>query len=96
MFVPLPLLVVAGLAFAVLLVMALRARGRPDDLFDAPRSRPPHMVVAAGPPPGLTADMRAQVERMVQAGQMIPAIKLVRGATGLGLKEAKDMVDGMR
>ena len=96
MFVPVPLLILAGLAFAVLLALALRARGRPDDLFNAPRVRPPRMIVPAGPPPGLTAEIRVEVERMVQAGQMIQAIKLVREATGLGLKEAKDMVDGMR
>ena len=91
MFVPLPLLILAGFVFAILLVLALRPRGRSDDLLAAPR-----MILSASPLPGLTAEMRAEVERMVRVGQVIPAIKLVREATGLGLKEAKEIVDRMR
>ncbi|MGN6820019.1 MAG: ribosomal protein L7/L12 [Sphingomonas sp.] len=33
---------------------------------------------------------------LIGEGQAIAAIKLVREATGLGLKEAKDWVDDMR
>jgi ribosomal protein L7/L12 len=35
----------------------------------------------------------ASVERAVRDGQLIEAIKAVRDATGLGLKESKDVVD---
>jgi large subunit ribosomal protein L7/L12 len=42
---------------------------------------------------GLPPDAEAEVWRLVQGGRKIEAIKLVRGRTGLGLKEAKDLVD---
>ena len=35
----------------------------------------------------------SEVRRLIQLGQKIPAIKLVREHTGLGLKEAKDAVE---
>ncbi|MBK8097085.1 MAG: ribosomal protein L7/L12 [Planctomycetes bacterium] len=34
-----------------------------------------------------------EVDALLRAGQKIQAIKLVRERTGLGLKEAKDLVD---
>jgi hypothetical protein len=97
MFVPLPLLVLGGLVFLVLLVLAMRPRGRSDDLIAAPRSRiVPRKASSIGPPLELPAETRTEVERLVQAGEVISAIKLVREATGLGLKDAKDIVDEMR
>lgn len=36
-----------------------------------------------------------QVVSLIRSGKKIEAIKLVRESTGLGLKEAKDVVDGM-
>lgn len=42
-------------------------------------------------PPDVEADARA----LVAAGQTLSAIKLVREASGLGLKEAKDWVDAL-
>jgi hypothetical protein len=94
MFVPLPLLIVAAFAFAVLAVLAFRPRGRRDDLIAAPRSRPPQIIVRA--PAELQPGTLAEVQRLVSEDRIIPAIKLVRESTGLGLKEAKDMVDAMR
>jgi ribosomal protein L7/L12 len=38
-------------------------------------------------------DASEEVKRLVRSGQKIEAIKLVREQTGLGLKEAKDLVD---
>ena len=39
---------------------------------------------------------RAEIDRLVAAGQKILAIKALRQATGLGLKDAKDAVDSWR
>ena len=41
------------------------------------------------PPDTLPADVRAALQR----GEMVTAIKLLRAATGLGLKEAKEVLD---
>jgi len=38
----------------------------------------------------------AQIRRMLKTNRLIEAIKVVRGATNLGLKEAKDIVEAMR
>lgn len=55
-------------------------------------------VMAAGPAAGAAAEATEKTEWAVTlkaAGdQKINVIKAVREATGLGLKEAKDMVDG--
>ena len=100
MFVPLPLLILAGLVFLVLLVMAMRPRGRADDLIAAPRSRQrpqaPRSAVRNGQKLEVSAEIRAEVEHLLADGEVINAIKLVRETTGSGLKEAKDMVDEMR
>ncbi len=40
-----------------------------------------------------TQDLPPEVISAIQAGQKIKAIKLLRGAKGLGLKDAKDAVD---
>lgn len=96
MFVPLPLLILAGLVFLVLLVMAMRPRGRSDDLMAAPRPRVQRVAVLTGQKLELSSETRVEVERLLANGQVINAIKLVREATGSGLKEAKDAVDEMR
>lgn len=96
MFVPLPLLILAGLVFLVLLGMALRRRGRSDDLIAPPRSREQPVAVLAGQRLELSSETRVEVERLLANDQVINAIKLVREATGSGLKDAKDAVDEMR
>ena len=99
MFVPLPLLILAGLVFLVLLVMAMRPRGRSDDLMGVPRPRAvraPSRTVQSGQKLEFPAETRMEVERLLADGQVINAIKLVREATGSGLKDAKDAVDEMR
>ena len=42
---------------------------------------------------GPHADIRSQIIACVHEGRKIEAIKLLREATGLGLKEAKDEID---
>lgn len=96
MFVPLPLLIAAGLVFVVLLVMAMRPRGRSDDLIAPPRPRVQPVAVRSGQKLELSSETRIEVERLLANDQVINAIKLVREATGSGLKEAKDAVDDMR
>lgn len=46
------------------------------------------------PPPGRIED--AEVEWMIRQGQWIDAIKRQRELSGMGLKEAKDLVDARR
>ncbi|HEX7849480.1 MAG TPA: ribosomal protein L7/L12 [Sphingomonas sp.] len=96
MYIPLPLLILAGLVFLVLLVLAMRPRGRSDDLMAAPRSRVQRVAIQAGKKLELSSETRVEVERLLANGQVINAIKLVREATGSGLKDAKDAVDEMR
>ena len=56
------------------------------------------VAVAAGPSPGDAAAEEEQTEfdvLMTSFGaQKVPVIKIVRELTGLGLKEAKDLVEG--
>jgi|GEM_PF-6455264 len=44
----------------------------------------------------LPDEARAQIRKMLKTGRLIEAIKVLRGATNLGLKEAKDIVEAMR
>lgn len=44
----------------------------------------------------LSPDVQAQVEAHIQAGKTIEAIRLVREATGMGLKQAKQIVDARK
>jgi ribosomal protein L7/L12 len=54
---------------------------------------PPLLAAAAAPP--APAPSLEQVHALAQQGQKIQAIKLYRELTGVGLKEAKDYVDGL-
>jgi hypothetical protein len=94
MFVPLPVLIVAGLAVVFLLMVALRRRRGQDDLM-APPPRP-RMAPLPGLPVTLPSDVEAKVREYIRDEQLISAIKLAREATGLGLTEAKDLVEDMR
>jgi len=58
-----------------------------DDAFDGFDAPPAHRPSAGLPPRAMAA---------LQRGRTIEAIKLTREATGLGLKEAKDLVDAAR
>lgn len=44
---------------------------------------------------GLTASDRDEIHQLLEHGNKIEAIKIYREKTGLGLKESKDVIDGM-
>lgn len=46
-------------------------------------------------PAGLNAEIMNQITAAIHAGNKLEAIKLFRQATGVGLKEAKEVIDGM-
>ena len=46
-------------------------------------------------PAPVSEGLRAQARALRERGQAIEAIKLVRTQTGLGLREAKDVVDSL-
>jgi large subunit ribosomal protein L7/L12 len=52
-----------------------------------------HLGLRQGPPGQSPGGMTPEVEQLVNSGKKINAIKLLREQTGLGLAEAKDMVD---
>jgi len=56
----------------------------------------PVAAVAAGAAAGPVEEQKTEFDVVLQAvgSQKINVIKVVRAATGLGLKEAKDLVDG--
>ncbi len=79
----------AGFAAALLIAAFLRWRRtqrRTDSL-----STPPHFASSAS----ISPELRTQIRQLKAAGKVIEAIKLARARTGLGLKEAKDLVDGL-
>ena len=92
MFVPLWLLGLIALAFLVLLRLAFARRGGVDMIERQRRSAPPAIA------PGEEAALRAhpEIAAALAAGSKIEAIKAVREASGLGLKESKDLVERWR
>jgi large subunit ribosomal protein L7/L12 len=91
MYVSMPVLAAIGFAFLVLAALAWRRRDRDRDLLAPPRFRP----ADAAPVAELPADIAGDVRALSAAGRKIEAIKRVRAATGIGLAEAKDLVDRM-
>jgi ribosomal protein L7/L12 len=87
------LLIIAGvllvLAFAVL--MLRRAWGNSDDVGRLRLDIPPPAAVRSVRP--LPEGERAAIVALLARGSKLEAIKRVRELTGLGLKEAKDMVE---
>jgi len=104
MYVPLPVLIVAGALLAALLVLALKRRER-RDLVAPPRlgtPPPPRTILptrawprGAAPIGDLPEELAAEVRALLAADRKIEAIKLVRQATSLGLGEAKELVERM-
>ena len=69
-----------------------------EDTFDVTAAAPAAMMVAAGPGAAAAPEVEEKDEFDVvlesDGGKKIQVIKVVRELTGLGLKEAKDLVDG--
>jgi ribosomal protein L7/L12 len=76
------LIAISGLMIAVFILN----RSWGGSLDQEPRDR-------AGSPP--SADQVAEIQRLLAAGNPIAAIKLVRGRTGMSLREAKAYVEGL-
>lgn len=99
-----PVLAAIGILFVALLFFAFRRRGDAGDLMGPPRAggqtvfprtplpTPPHAPPGGG---GLTPEVEEQVRALLAAGEKINAVKLVRQATGLGLREALDLVEAL-
>jgi large subunit ribosomal protein L7/L12 len=95
MFIPIPVLIVAGLVVLLLLALILRPARRRDPLMGG---QPPIARTRKPPPPAaatLPPETEAQVRVLLAAGRKIEAIKLARDATGLGLKQTKELVESM-
>lgn len=99
MFIPMPVLIAIGVALLLLAGWALRASRRRDPLMggQAPARRAPLTAseVSGVPAASLPPEIEELVRALLTAGRKIEAIKLVREATHIGLKEAKDLVESM-
>lgn len=89
MYIPVPLLIGFGLAFLVLLAIAMAGRGG-----EARRDliRPP---APAAPGAALLPSLEAQVRTLMAERRKIDAIRLIREQTGLDLKSAKEAAERM-
>lgn len=92
-----PLLLVAVAAAAVLTIAALTirrsARAARRELPEQPRANAPVATALVTAPVALSAETTTEIDRLVEAGQKIQAIKIYRDRTGAGLREAKDAID---
>ena len=77
------------------LLEAVELKKALEEKFGVSAAAPVAAVAAAGPAaPAAEAQTEFTVELKEGGAQKINVIKVVRAATGLGLKEAKDLVDG--
>lgn len=92
MMIPVPVVIGAAVVMAVLILLLVRrgGGGRGQDLMTAPRPMQPRIPVAGLPP-----QVETEVRALIAEQRMIEAIKRVREETGLGLKEAKDLVESI-
>ena len=67
-----------------------------EEKFGVSAAAPVAVAVAAGPAAAEAAEEKTEFDVVLKAAgaNKIAVIKVVRALTGLGLKEAKDMVDG--
>jgi len=96
MYIPMPWLIGIGIAIMLIFIMLWRrgsanARrnalmGIDNDHFS--RGRPSAPALAA-----LTPEIEDKVRRLLGARKKIEAIRVVREATGMGLKDAKEYVE---
>ncbi|MCT2398379.1 ribosomal protein L7/L12 [Novosphingobium mangrovi (ex Huang et al. 2023)] len=87
-----PLIALVALAIFVLGWLSGRTSRTERDLSGPPAtSQPPTRQPRPDPGPSV----RAEIEAAIAEGRKIEAIKLLREATGMGLKEAKEAVEAM-
>ena len=88
-----------AIAAGGLIGFAMRRRDPRQDLSGTPVMPPPLAPVRPAAPlqdgPPLTPGQAMRIEAALAQGNKIAAIKLLREATGLGLKESKDAVERM-
>ncbi len=87
---PLDPIWMAGIAVLVIAAIVIVLRQRSEGITNVssiPQARPGRTQ--------LSADPATAVRQLLDAGNKIEAIKLVRQQTGMGLKEAKDYVEGL-
>lgn len=76
------------LVFAAGYVVGKRRRAARDLSGPPPMPRGP-----SAPPAGLTSEAEARIDEALRQGRKIEAIRHLREATGMGLKDAKDAID---
>jgi hypothetical protein len=101
MFVPLWLLVLAGIALAILAAVVVLRAGPGGDMLELQQRDAGRLAPGPRPAPALQPDDEAvlavpEIRLALAGGQKIEAIKLVREHTGLGLKEAKELVERLQ
>ena len=88
MFVPMPVIAIVGIILLLLVMHVVRAAAQSTG---ADRIAPRANKSAAD----LTLAVRAEAAALIAQKRKIDAIKLIREKSGLGLKDAKDIVDRM-
>jgi len=82
------LIIAGGLLIAIVVVGVLLFRRSWGNF-------PGESAALPGQPPSGMSEMEAEVQQLLQQGQKIQAIKLVRERSEMGLKAAKAYVDGL-
>lgn len=101
MFVPLWILVLAGIALAILALAAVSRARSGGDMIERQQRDAVRSPLRARSALALQPDDEAvlavpEIRFALAGGQKIEAIKLVREHTGLGLKEAKELVERLQ
>lgn len=67
-----------------------------EEVFDVTAAAPAAVAVAAAPAEAEAAEEKSEFEVVLESAgdKKIAVVKAVKNLTGLGLKEAKDLVDG--
>lgn len=95
-------IIIIGLGVLLVIVLVLRARMNDSVIEAIPHKRNKQVIDKASHAHGSTdpqqlsqSQLEDVVREMLQSGQKIEAIKILRAARNLGLKEAKDIIDAM-
>ena len=92
-------IIIVGLGVLLVLILVLRFSARDNTIELKPDSkRKPQsgsMSISESVDPARLSDLQLEnvVQELLRSGQKIEAIKILRAARGLGLKEAKEAID---